>query len=214
MRAVIVAHGDAAPADREVAAAADLLIAADGGALLCTEWGLLPALVVGDLDSLGADRAGTLERRGARVIAHPADKDESDTELALRCALERGADDIVLVAGLGGTRLDHELANVLLLADPRAGGRLRLVRGATTVRALQAGGRLPLAGSPGDLVTLLPLGEAAGIATEGLRYPLRGEPLHAGAARGLSNVIERAGASVALGAGVLIVIEIADGGRS
>jgi len=214
MTAVIVANGDAVPGDRAIAAGAELLIAADGGALLCSRWGLLPQLVVGDLDSLGVDRADELARRGARVMAYPADKDESDTEIAVSVALERGAIDIVLLAALGGERLDHEIANILLVAGPRSRGRLRAVRGDTTVRSLHSPSRLVLDGSPGDIVTLMPLGDAAGITTEGLRYTLRDEPLRAGAARGLSNVIERAGASIALDAGVLIVIEIARGGQS
>lgn len=214
MTAVIVANGDAVPGDRAIAAGAELLIAADGGALLCSRWGLLPQLVVGDLDSLGVDRADELARRGVRVVAYPADKDESDTEIAVSAALERGAIDIVLLAALGGERLDHEIANILLVAGPRSRGRLRAVRGDTTVRSLHSRSRLVLNGSPGDIVTLMPLGDAGGVTTEGLRYTLRDEPLRSGAARGLSNVIERAGASVALDAGVLIVIEIAHGGKS
>jgi len=218
MRAVIVANGDAVPADRTIAADADLLIAADGGALLCSRWGLLPQLVVGDLDSLGADHAEDLARRGARVVAYPADKDESDTELAVRIAHERGAHEMVLLAALGGDRLDHAIANILLLAGPQLDGRLRAVRGSTTVRALHGGGRLVLGGSAGDIVTLLPIGDAQGVVTDGLRYPLRDAPLIAGAARGLSNVVESPPASVALRAGVLLVIEIAadsaEGGHS
>lgn len=146
------------------------------------------------------------------MIAHPVAKDESDTEIAVRHAIEAGAQEIVLLAALGGPRLDHELANILLITDPRLRGRLRAQRGGTTVRALHGGDRLVLDGVPGGTVTLLPLGDAAGVVTEGLRYSLAGEQLRAGAARGLSNVIERAGASVSLGDGVLIVIEIADGG--
>ena len=214
MKAVVVAHGDALPSDRAHAAGADLLIAADGGALLCRHWDLLPQLVVGDLDSLGEARAEELGRAGARVIAYPADKDESDTELAVQAALDAGADEIVLVAALGGERLDHELANVLLVADPRLGGRIRAVRGETTVRAIHAGGPRTFGGGPGDIVTLLPIGDAAGVVTDGLRYPLRGDTLRAGAARGLSNVVERAGATVALAQGVLIVFEISRGGVS
>ena len=214
MNAVVVAHGDAVPSDRAHAASADLLIAADGGALLCSRWDLVPQLVVGDLDSLGAQRAEELAQAGARVVAYPADKDESDTELAVRAALEAGADEIVLVAALGGARLDHELANILLVADARLVGRIRLVRGDTTVSAVHSGGSRRLAGRPGDLVTLLPVGDASGVVTDGLRYPLLREVLRAGAARGLSNVIERAGATVALAHGVLIVLEISRGGVS
>lgn len=212
MRAAVVAHGEALPSDRAHAAGADLLIAADGGALLCSRWDLLPDLVVGDLDSLGAERAEELGRSGVKVVAYPPDKDESDTELAVRAALDAGADEIVLVAALGGPRVDHELANVLLVADPRLAGRVRAVRGGTAVSAVHSGGTERLSGTAGDLVTLLPVGDATGVTTDGLRYPLRGEPLRAGAARGLSNVIERDGATVSVGQGALIVIEIAGGG--
>ena len=212
MRAVVVAHGDALPADRAHAADADLLIAADGGALLCSRWDLVPRIVVGDLDSLGVERAEELGREGVQVVAYPADKDESDTELAVRSALEAGADEIVLVAALGGQRLDHELANILLVADPRLAGRIRAVRGDTTLSALQSGGSRRLSGAAGDIVTLLPVGDVSGVTTDGLRYALRGEDLRAGAARGLSNVLERADARVSVAEGALIVIEIARGG--
>lgn len=215
MKAVIVAHGDAAPGDRAIAAAADLLIAADGGALQCSRWSLTPRLIVGDLDSLGATAADELARTGVEVRAYPPAKDETDTELAVRCALEAGADEIVLLAALGGARLDHELANVLLLADERLrDASVRVVRGGTVVRAVHGPGRLALEGAPGDTVTLLPVGDAGGVVTGGLRYALSGEALRAGAARGLSNVIEERGASVALADGLLLVIEIARGGES
>lgn len=215
MRAVIVAHGEAVPADRAIAASADLLIAADGGALQCSSWALLPRLVVGDLDSVTAHLAEELAKAGVDVRGFPADKDESDTELALGCAIDAGADEIVLLAALGGQRLDHELANILLLADDRLRERrLRLVRGGTVVRALHGPGRIALAGRRGDTVSLLPLGDADGVVSDRLRYPLRGEKLRAGAARGVSNVIEESGASVALASGVLLVFEIAAGGAS
>ena len=212
MRAAVVAHGEALPIDRAHAAGADLLVAADGGALLCSRWDLLPQIVVGDLDSLGQERAEELARSGVKVVAYPADKDESDTELAVHRALDAGADEIVLVAALGGPRLDHELANILLVADPRLAGRVRAVRGGTTIYAIHAGASQRLAGAVGDVVTLLPIGDASGVVTDGLRYPLRGGVLRAGAARGVSNIVERAGATVAVAQGVLIVIEIASGG--
>ena len=213
MKAAIVAHGDAVPADRAIAAGADLLIAADGGALQCSRWGLQPRLVVGDLDSLGGAGAEALARTGVEVRAYPPAKDESDTELAVRCAVEAGADEIVLLAALGGPRLDHELANILLLADERLRDLgVRVVRGGTTVRALHGPGRLALEGLPGDTVTLLPVGEAGRVVTHRLRYALTGETLHRGVARGLSNVIADDGASVSLGRGVLLVIEISRAG--
>lgn len=209
--AVVIAHGDVAPADRELVAGAQLVIAADGGALALERWGIIPHLVVGDLDSLGAERAAALEQRGAKVIRFPVAKDASDLELAMRYALESDADDIVLLGILGGERVDHALVNVTLLADPayRALG-VRAVYGETQLRAVHAGETLTLRGPVGSTVTLVPLrGEVRGVTTHGLRYPLADGTLHFGKSLGLSNVVATLPARVSIEHGVLLAIEIA-----
>jgi len=133
-------------------------------------------------------------------------------------AVARGADQVVVIGALGGERLDHELANLLLLADPTWLATpldLSLVRGGTSARAVHGGGRLELRGAVGDLVTLLPLnGDAEGVLTDGLHFTLEGEPLRFGRSRGLSNVVERAPASVSLERGTLLVIESSREGES
>lgn len=214
MKCVVVAHGEVAPRDRDEADGADLVIAADGGALALERWGIVPKLVVGDLDSLGPEHAARLGERGATVIPFPAVKDESDLELAMRYALESGADDIVLLGLFGGARLDHALANATLLADPAYRGRaVRAIHGPTQVRALHPGERLGLAGPVGATVTLLPVrDDAGGVRTCGLRYPLDGDTLRFGRSRGLSNVVSSLPAWVSLEHGVLLVIEIREGG--
>lgn len=210
MRAVVVAHGDSDERDVEHLDGADLIVAADGGALWLDSVGVRPHRLVGDLDSVDASLVDRLAAAGTRVDRHPAEKDESDTELAIRCALDAGAEEIVLLAGLSGARLDHELANVLLLADPLLRGRdVRIVRGGTTIRAVHDGERLELAGRAGDLVTLLAVGgDASGVRTTGLRYPLSGESLLLGASRGVSNEVVEPPASVELERGALLVVEI------
>ncbi len=209
MLAVVVADGDPAPEDVEVVRDADLLVAADGGARWLEGLGRTPDLVVGDLDSLDP---ATIARGGvacARVERHPTDKDASDTELAVDAALRSGADRVVVLGGLGGARLDHELANILLLGDPALSGAVRLQRGDTTVRALSGPGSADLAVAAGATVTLLPIGaRAVGVTTRGLRYPLEDEPLAVGRSRGLSNVVTGERASVSLRAGMLLIIEI------
>lgn len=208
MRVVIVASGELAPTDVGRLDDAALIIAADAGAASLDALGRQPDLLVGDLDSIPPELLGRLERAGVRTERHPADKDASDTELALAAALDAGATEIVLLGATGGDRLDHELANVLLLADPSLAGRdVRLVRGSSVVRALHGGDRLVLEGVVGDLVTLLPIGEAAGVTTHGLRWSLDGATLSPGRSRGLSNEITVFGATVALERGTLIVIE-------
>jgi thiamine pyrophosphokinase len=210
VKAVVVAHGDPHPDDAWVIEDADLVIAADGGAIWLDELGRRPDRLVGDLDSVDASLVERLEAAGTVVDRHPAAKDESDTELAMWCALDAGADEIVLVAALAGARLDHELANVLLLAHPTLRGRdARILRGPTSLRVVHGGERLELDGGAGDLVTLLALGaDASGVTTGGLRYPLRGEALGVGASRGVSNEVVELPASVALERGTLLVVEL------
>jgi thiamine pyrophosphokinase len=211
MKAVIVAGGEPLPADKAQLAGADLLVAADAGASWLMEAGVTPDLLVGDLDSIPSDLLARLEAAGVAIERHARDKDASDAELAVDRAVAGGADQVVVIGALGGERLDHELANLLLLADETWRATLvdlSIVRGATQVRAVHGGGRLALRGAAGDLVTLLPVaGDADGVLTEGLRYPLDGEPLRLGRSRGLSNVVERGPASVSLDRGTLLVIE-------
>jgi thiamine pyrophosphokinase len=211
MKAVVVADGEPDPRDAAYVTDADLIVAADGGAGWLDAIGVTPSLLVGDLDSIDGALLDRLRAAEVRVEHHPADKDASDAELALRRAVESGADEIVVLGGLGGERLDHELANLLLLADPSLRGvrDLRLVRGGTAVRVLSAGDRLRIGGRIGDLVTLLPIGgDAEGVRTQGLRFPLDGERLTLGPSRGLSNVVVEPPASVSLERGLLLVVEI------
>jgi thiamine pyrophosphokinase len=211
MRAVIVASGDVAPADARHVDAADLVIAADGGADALERLGHRPDRLVGDLDSAEPALVERLAAAGAVIERHPADKEASDTELALADALEAGATEVVILGALGGARLDHALANVLLLAGPAlADHDIRLVHGPTTVRLVGDRGRLGLEGDAGDLVSLLPIGgDAVGVSTDGLRWGLRGATLALGPSRGLSNEIVRAPASVAIDDGRLLVVETA-----
>jgi thiamine pyrophosphokinase len=214
MRAVVVAHGDVLPSDRALISPKDYVVAADGGALALERWKLLPHLVVGDMDSLGDAGVERFARQGIPVVKFSANKDESDLELAVAQAIAAGATDIVLLGALGGERLDHEAANLLLLADPGYDGvRLEARRGALRIRPIRGEGSLSLAGPVGALVTLLPVnGDAEGVATEGLRFPLREETLRFGRARGLSNEIESLPAKVTVRKGSLLVFETPSGG--
>jgi thiamine pyrophosphokinase len=211
LKTLVVAHGDVAPSDRDQLSGADVVIAADGGALALEGWGVKPNVLVGDFDSLGLDRATAYKEGGATVARYPFAKDQSDLEIAMRFALETGADEIVLLGILGGERLDHALVNAMLLADPAYRGRgVRAVFGGTHLRALHAGETLTLHGAVGDTVTLVPVrGDADGVRTEGLQFPLTGQTLHFGKSLGLSNVIASAHARVSIERGVILVIEIA-----
>jgi thiamine pyrophosphokinase len=216
MKAVVVASGELDPADAAHVDGASLTIAADGGAASLERIGRLPQLLIGDLDSVDASLVERLAQGGTRVERHPVDKEASDTELAVEAAFAAGATEVTLLGATGGERLDHELANLLLLADAALAGRsLSAVRGAARVAAIHGGEHRRLAGRPGDVVTLLPVGgDASGVTTDGLKWPLTAATLRMGRSRGLSNEVVAAPASVKLEKGVLLVIETALEGAS
>jgi thiamine pyrophosphokinase len=186
----------------------DLVIAADGGARHAPAFGRPIDLWVGDGDSIGEAALAKLATAGVPIRRSPVDKDESDAELAVLAALDAGARRITVIGALGGERIDHGLANVWLLGDPRLDGcDVRLLDASVRIR-LVGPGDTDLGGRIGDLVTLLPFGgDAAGLTTEGLRYPLRDEALRSGPSRGLSNVRDAGAARLTVGSGRILVVE-------
>ena len=94
----------------------DRIVCADAGARHARRLGLMPDLVVGDLDSIAADDRDWLVQNGVQVITYPHDKDETDLELAIQHALPEDPQRIIIIAALGA-RLDHTLGNIALLAD-------------------------------------------------------------------------------------------------
>ncbi len=180
-------------------------------------WASVPTCWSGDLDSLAPELLAAAEADGIPIRRARADKDESDTELALLEALARGATRITVLGAFGGPRLDHALANLWLLAHPLlAAADIVLLDAGSRAFLVQAPGAdggplvLPLPGPVGATITLLPFaGDVAGITTRGLAYPLRDEPLVVGPARGLSNVRDSTDATVTIRSGRLLVVETA-----
>ena len=182
------------------------ILCADGGALNALKFGCAPQTLIGDFDSLPAKALAEFAAAGAEVIRCPADKDETDLELALQLCVERRAGAVYILGGLGG-RFDQTLANVQLLALPElAGLAVEMVDGEQSIRLLRPG-RHAVKGAAGDTISLIPLGGAAhGITTTALKYPLCDETLALGPARGISNVMEAESAQIALGGGLLLLV--------
>ena len=195
---------DAAIAHRLPADA--FVIAADSGVEVAARLGRRVDLAVGDFDSVHHEALAAAVAGGATAECHPEAKDETDLELGLVAAVDRAATDVVVVGGSGG-RLDHFLANALLLASPRfASMRIEAHIGDAHLTVIRDGAELR--GQPGDLVSLLALGgPAIDVRTSGLVYPLRGERLEAGSTRGVSNVFETGTANVELTAGTLLAVQ-------
>jgi len=217
VHAIIITNGvlEDISAWREEIARADLVVAADGGARNARALGVVPHVLVGDADSLDAETAGWLAEQATRIVRHPADKDETDLELALLHAVDAGATDIAILGAWGG-RPDQAMANLHLLAHPRlAGRRVRLQGAGYELLLLRGGEAVALAATPGDTLSLLPLGgDARGVRTAGLRWALAGDTLRFGPARGVSNRATAPEVRVRLEEGMLLVVHLRSAGVS
>ena len=186
----------------------DIVIAADGGSSLAARFGLIPNLIVGDLDSSELAVVADFEAQGVEVRRYNHHtKSETDTELAMFAALEWEPYEIVLLGALGG-RTDHSLANIFLLTNPRLKGTtVRIVNGPEELFLAQPQTWTEVRGKVGDTVSLLPIGETAtGVRLQGLEYPLDGEPLLQGSARGVSNRLTRPTGRIWVESGLLLVV--------
>ncbi|HEY7105666.1 MAG TPA: thiamine diphosphokinase [Acidimicrobiia bacterium] len=204
--ALVFAGGDPPPPHAtDGLPVADLIVAADSGLHHAIALGYRVDVVVGDLDSADPAALDAAVASGASIVRHPEAKDATDLDLALDVARREGCNRVIVVGGHGG-RLDHFVANILLLASPRL-ARIDVEARVGDARVFVVRTRCELTGRPGDVCTLLPLGgPALGVRTENLRFPLRGETLDAGSTRGVSNQLLSSSASVALDAGVLLAI--------
>jgi thiamine pyrophosphokinase len=211
-RAVIFANGklcDAKKIKNQIISS-DFLLAVDGGHHHVKSLGLIPNLVIGDLDSIQKKELIQLQNLDVEILQFPPEKNETDLELALHEATTRGYLNLLLVAGLGG-RLDQTLGNLSLLKAPfLVNSLIKLDDGYEEVWNLKKSTNpegLQINGEIGDVVSLLSFGSVAkGIITEGLKYPLVGGSLLPYQTRGVSNEMIKSKAKVSLTDGELIVI--------
>src|SRR5512139_2929333 len=207
MRAIIFANGDASDPDivRHWTAQADLIIAADGGTRHALSAGVMPHVVIGDLDSLAEAERAQLDRSGAQFIVYPTHKDYTDLELALRYAQQQHATEIIIFSALGG-RWDQSLANLLLLTLPElAKVSTRIVDHSLTIQVIRD--RAEIGGRVGDTLSLIALnGDAHGVTIEGCEYPLNDATLPFGATLGISNVLTQNTAKITVKQGQILAL--------
>ena len=213
MRAAIFLNGppDSAGLLRRVAGRADLVIAADGGARYALETGVVPDLVVGDMDSLGEELAREVERRGASLERHPVRKDKMDGQLAVPAARERGATVADLLCAVGGRPAALFAVPHILLAAERIGLRSTVVADRGRMFVVEAGYRM-VEGVQEDSISIFPLsGPAAGVTLEGMEYPLENASLEPGDTLGFHNELIGTEARVSVGEGAILVIHETEG---
>ena len=188
---------------------ADLIIAADSGARHLRKSGCLPHVIVGDLDSIDPQTLAFFKKKNIPIHSHPSRKNQTDTELCLSYALDRGADHITFLAATG-TRMDHTLANILLLTQTAdAGVKARILDAKNELFLVKD--RLELTGDPGQLISLIPISsEVTGVTLKGLAYPLCNHTLLRGSSLGVSNYFSDTIAVISVESGILCVARSMD----
>lgn len=189
------------------------VIAADSGYQTAKRFGVAPDMLLGDLDSL--DKAslsdGELEHI-EKIIVSPI-KDDTDTQLALDTAIERGAKRVFIIGGLGG-RLDHTLSSVFLLEyAAERGVECIITDGKNRVQIMCAKGEAATlsVGRGYKYLSLVSLSdECMGVSISGVYYPLEGVCLTRKYSYAVSNEITAECASITLCNGVMLVIESKD----
>jgi len=185
-----------------------MCIAADSGIDHAMALGRVPELVVGDLDSASEDGLAWAAEMGARIDRHPADKDETDLELAMVAAVSTRPTRVV-VAAIGGGRFDHLIANIAVLTDRRYDVDNVQIDALVDTSLLSVVHRTRvLRGEIGEPVSLLPMhGDAGGVTTTGFGFPLSGERLRSGSSRGVSNYFASEAGTVTVESGTLLAIQ-------
>ncbi|TBR17648.1 thiamine diphosphokinase [bacterium] len=179
--ALLILNGPVADpaAVKRRAAAAGLVVCADGGAKVAQKLGLKPRVVIGDFDSLPSP----LPRWKGTTYLFDGDEDLSDFEKALRF-LDEGGAGAAWVVGLWGGRPDHQLVNLAVFE--RWSKRLALASVDPGWAVVAGPGRHRIPCASGATLSLVPAGPSAVVTASGLKYPLRRTRLTR-SSRGLSN---------------------------
>jgi thiamine pyrophosphokinase len=187
----------------------DIIVCADAGAHLALNLGLRPHYVVGDFDSLAPETLMKLKELGVPLDQHPAMKDETDLELALKWVRQQPPGIIVLIGAFGG-RIDQSLGNLfcLLTAELEA-FKLEIYDGQTRGYLLRSKESCSITGRPNETVSLIPISQAvSGVTTSGLVWPLTQSTLQFGRSLSISNKLSTPQASVSIETGMLLALHI------
>jgi thiamine pyrophosphokinase len=207
MRIIIFANGNLPNLEkaRALLCPDDFILCADGGTRHAIALGLIPNVAIGDLDSVTDEERRKMKELDVEVIQHPADKNETDLELAINHALTLQPDQILILAALGG-RMDQTLANIALLSDFRHSTfDIRLSDGVEEIFFCRD--QVQVEGRSGDIVSLIPWqGEVTGVFTENLRWHLHHETLYPDKTRGISNEMTAEVATITIQSGLLLIV--------
>ena len=190
----------------------DYMIVADSGMEFMRRIEANPNMIIGDFDSVKQETLEYFKAKPA-ITFHTLNpiKDDTDTEFAIRQAMELGAREITVLGGTG-SRLDHVLGNISLLGIGLSKGvQIQLVDAHNRIRMIKQSLSITKADQFGSYVSLIPYaGEVQGLTLKGFKYPIKNYDLKLYNSLGISNEIVEETAEISFEKGVLLVIEARD----
>ena len=188
MKAIIIASGTSIKKEvfDEIYLKDDFIICADGGLNYLNSLNILPNLIVGDLDSV--DKTILEQYKDVQIKKFPSEKNFTDTEIAIEEAVANDYKEIILI-GATGTRLDHTLANILLIE--------RYIKQGISINIIDNNNYISILNKDtivekkeGYYLSIVPITEFIdGITLIGMKYPLNNVKVERGSTLCISNEI-------------------------
>lgn len=171
----------------------DFILSADGGTDYCVELGIIPDLVIGDLDSISPKTLDILKKKEVPINVFPIKKDKTDSQLSIEYLMDKGAEEITIIGAIG-SRIDHTLANILLLKTIKDKGiKGKIVHNNNIIYIIDD--ELILDKKNGYFVSIIPI-ESKGVlvSLKGFEYNLSKVKIDFASTLGVSNfVIDKKG---------------------
>lgn len=202
-RAIIFSNGNLSDLSlaKKIIKKTDFLIAADGGTKHILELGLIPNVVIGDMDSIDAKLLGKY-----KSIKYPTKKDKTDFELAIDYCLKNKFEEIIIF-GILGDRIDHMLANIFFITKTQTENQsIKIIIFDGNKEIFVVNKEITIHGKISDEISIIPVSEKLeGVNTEGLYYRLIDETLEFGTTRGISNVMVKKTVKITVSSGVAVI---------
>ncbi len=184
----------------------DFILCADGGYDHAVAAGIIPDMLMGDLDSISAPEDPSIE-----TVIFPSEKDDTDTGICLQTALDKGYTDILILGGLGG-RLDHTISNIQLITGKCHLADRITIRDKSNSCTVITNGSVTLPYTENQYVSIFSMTEqSSGVTTTGLKYPLDDAVMFSGSTLGTSNEMISETATISVKDGKLLIITSKEG---
>lgn len=207
MSAIIIGSGSSI--DKEIFYSEKInieyVICADGGLEKAEYLGLLPDVIIGDLDSVNTSVLKRYIEMNIEIIEYPSEKNYTDMDLAIQYAVEKGYKEIILI-GASGSRIDHTMANILLVElYYKKGIKIKIVDNNNIVQMVT--GKMEIEYKKNYFVSIIPTSDTIeGITLEGFKYPLNNVNVKRGSTLCISNQITEEKGIITLAKGNALVI--------